>query len=480
MIAAERVAVAARGLLQRLRISRSTALRVTGAALLLVVLPFVFRLDGRSHADWLQFFGRFHPALLHLPIGLIALIPVLEIAGARRPALRESADFVLRAALALALPTLALGYMLAYGAGDTGTTVSRHMWGAIALCIGLMLCLLVRPAWTVGEQRWMYPALLTATLLTLVWTGHQGGSITHGNDYLTHYMPARLRAWFPSAGLAGVNPNSFYAQRIHPVFEAKCVSCHGDSTVKGGLRLDSYSNLTRGGKDGAVVVPGKPEASMLLSRVTLSPGDPHFMPAEGRTPLTSEEVSSIRAWIKGGASPTTTTVSGTTVSGGRPEEPVEPPPQPVGDYSQLIPEIVRMQHSLGAKLVPVSANPADGLILRTVDVAPSFGDAQLAQFEKFAPFIVEAELARTAVTDACVDTLKSFTNLRALHLEGTSITGANLAKLNSLTQLRYLNLSGTRVSAEAVDPIRKMPHLLHLYLFNTPAQPTETTTRSTP
>lgn len=474
MIVAERVRGAARGLIQRLRLFRSAWLRLVCAGLLLVSLPFVFRLDGQAHADFLQFLGRFHPVLLHLPIGLIILLPVLEIAGEKRPALRESADVVLRVALALSLPTLALGYMLAYGAGDTGTAVTRHMWGAIALCIGLMVCLLVRPAWAAGAQTWTYPTLLTATLLTLVWTSHQGGSITHGNEYLTRYLPTRLRVLFTASGLQGVSPNSFYALHIHPVLEAKCIVCHGAGTEKGGLRLDSYDNLMHGGKNGAVIVPGKPEASLLIARVTLPPGDSHFMPAEGRTPLTSDEISWIRAWIHSGATSSVTSVVGVNLA----DDHTEPRPQPVSDYSKFLPEIRQMQQSLGAKLVPVSADPSDGLVLRTVDVTSSFGDAQLAEFQKFAPFIVEAELARTAITDASFDILHEFTHLRALHLEGTSITGSKLAKLSSLTQLTYLNLSGTKVNAQSIAPLKSMAHLSHIYLFNTPAELDGTIARS--
>jgi len=439
-------------------------------------MPFVLRLDGRAHGDWMQFLGRFHPTLLHLPIGLIVLVPVLEIAGAKRPALREAADFVLRAALVLALPTFALGYMLAYGAGDTGTTVTRHMWGAVVLCVGLMLCILARPAWVVRQQSFAYPALLSASLVALLWTGHQGGSITHGSDYLTHYMPGPLQVLIPGSRPEDAGGNSFYALHIHPVLDAKCVACHGSGSVKAGLRLDSYDDLLHGGKDGAVVIAGRPEASMLIARVTLAPGDPHFMPAEGRTPLTSDEISWIRAWIKAGPSATATSVPGVNIAGDQ----ADPPPQPVGDYSSLVPEIEQMQRGLGAKLVPVSAKASDGLILRTVDVSSSFGDGQLAQFEKFAPYIVEAELGRTAVTDASVDTLKTFTHLRALHLEGTAITGNNLAKLSSLKELTYLNLSGTKITAESLTKVRKMSQLRHFYLFNTPAEPEGTTARSTP
>ncbi len=99
----------------------------------------------------------------------------------------------------------------------------------------------------------------------------------------------------------------------------------------------------------------------------------------------------------------------------------------------------------------MSAKPSDGLVLFTVDAASTFDDAQLTQFQKFAPFIVEAELGRTAVTDASFDTLKQFTHLRALHLEETKITGSGLPKLASLSQLSYLNLSGTQVTAASAE-----------------------------
>jgi hypothetical protein len=137
----------------------------------------------------------------------------------------------------------------------------------------------------------------------------------------------------------------------------------------------------------------------------------------------------------------------------------------------VLSEIQQIDKGQGAKLVQVSSKPSDGLILNTVDVAASSGDAQLAQFQKFAPYIVEAELGRTAVTNASFDALSRFTHLRALHLEGTGVTGDGLAKLAPLSELTYLNLSGTKVTAAAVASIGSMKNLRHVYLYNTPAQP---------
>jgi len=444
-------------------------------SLALLLLPLVVHLNGTPHADWEQFLGRFHPLVVHIPIGLILLVPVLEIAGKSRPALREANSLVLSLAFAVCIGSLALGYLLAYGSGTAGITVTRHLWGGIALSISLLLCLLTRPAWVAGSGPRLYPSLLCFVLLALLWTAHMGGSITHGHNYLTAYMPTPLKRWLPFS-TSTTNPASFYAQHIHPIFDSNCVSCHGASKTQGGLRLDTYDMLMKGGKDGLAIVPGNAEKSILLMRVTLPSSDHHFMPAEGRPPLKPEDISTIRAWVQQGASPTAATVAGVSLPGA----PTDPPLQPVGDYSSLMPEIQQMQQSQGAKLVPVSANPSDGLVLSTVNIAPTFNDAQLAQFEKFSAYIVEADLARTAVTDASFNTLAKFTHLRALHLEGTSITGQRLGKLASLSQLRYLNLSDTKVDQAALAPLKSMPNLHHLYLFNTPVQPATAVGKAVP
>jgi uncharacterized membrane protein len=449
----------------------------------LLLLPFLLVLDGKPHADWQQFLGRFHPLVVHLPIGLLVLLPVLEVMGRSRPALREAAEFVLLLSFACCLGALALGYLLAFASGDTGAGVSRHMWGGIVLTLCVLLCVLARPAWSSGQGTRFYPALLTCVLLVLTWTADQGGSLTHGSNYLTEYMPAPLKVLI-GFGLLHPKPaaGSFYARHINPVLDANCVACHGEGKVKGGLRLDSYEGLMSGGKDGPVILAGQPDKSALLVRVTLPPDHKQFMPAEGRPPLRPEEIGWIRAWIQQGASPTARQLAGVLI----PEDTPELPPHPVGDYSAFMDEIQRMAVGQGAKLVPVSRQPSDGLILNTVDVAANFGDAQLAQFSKFAPYIVEAELDRTAVTDASFAILSTFTHLRALHLEGTAVSGNGLQKLGSLPELNYINLSGTRVTKAAAAQLGTMKSLRHVYLYNTPAQPESagnlalSNTRSTP
>jgi len=446
----------------------------------LALLPWLVKLDGKPHADWQQFLGRFHPLAVHLPIGFLLLVPLLEIAGTFRPSLRDAAGFVLGLAFAGSLLALSLGMLLAYGSGDAGVEVTRHMAGGIALTIGLLLSNLARPWWLRRSVPFFYPALLACLMPLLFWTADQGGSITHGSNYLTAYMPASLKRLTMVS--ANAPPTSFYAMHINPIFDTNCAACHGATKTSGGLRLDSFDLLMKGGKDGPVVVAGDPEKSLLLRRVTLPADHKQFMPAEGKPPLRAEEIAWIKAWIQQGASPTANTPAGVSTGDEHPELPL----QPVADYSALMPEIRQMQQTQGAKLILVSSKPEDGLILFTADAASSFGDTHLTQFQKFAPYIVEAELGRTEVTNVSFDTLKQFTHLRALHLEETRITGDGLAKLTSLSQLTYLNLSGTQVTEESVRPLSSMKNLRHIYLYNTPAQPalnpqlTQPVARSTP
>lgn len=397
------------------------------------------------------------------------LIPALELAGRSRPALRDTAALLLPWGAASCMLAAILGFLLAYGSGDAGAGVTRHMWGGIALTVGVFLCALVRPAWAEGKSPRVYPALLGGVLLLLLWVGHEGGSLTHGADYLTRYLPAPLRklSLFPGGKPATkVLPGAFYAKYVDPIFDSNCVVCHGASKVKGGLRLDSYELLMEGGKHGAVVVPGNPQKSELIVRVTLSPEHKRFMPAEGKPPLRPEAIALLKAWVQQGASPLATSLVGVALPRARRETVL---PQ-VGDYSRLRPQMDRLDSAKSGLLLPVSQRPGDGLILNAGGAA-DFDDASLARLTPFAPYIVEAELAHTKLTDASIGTIAEFRNLRELHLDYTGITGANLGQLSALRNLAYLNLSGSNVTRTAVAPLMKMKQLSHLYLFNTPAQP---------
>ena len=86
-----------------------------------------------------------------------------------------------------------------------------------------------------------------------------------------------------------------FAAQVLPIFEDNCTRCHGASRQNGGLRLDSYAMLMAGGSDGAVVAPSNADGSLLVTLVTSGE-----MP-KNSTPLSAEEIATIREWIDSGA-----------------------------------------------------------------------------------------------------------------------------------------------------------------------------------
>ena len=91
-----------------------------------------------------------------------------------------------------------------------------------------------------------------------------------------------------------------FSSEVQPILARRCFQCHGASDQEGGLRLDQRASaISLLESENHAVIPGKPDESELLRRVTSD--DPDLrMPPEGK-PLTEEEVTALRAWIRSGA-----------------------------------------------------------------------------------------------------------------------------------------------------------------------------------
>ena len=416
--------------------------------------------DGLERFDLAQFIGRFHPLAVHIPIALLLLVPTLEVAAffQQRGELKHAAGFVLTIASVAAIASALLGWLLAWSGGYQGSLVTWHMWGGFLLAGASLVC------WGLNSgSRRGYALALFATVALVIWTSDQGGKLTHGETYLIERMPGPLGRWFGRKPQADVDPASFYATRVQPIFQAKCVLCHNAEKFKGSLRLDSYANLMRGGKDGPVIQPGDAGKSELFRRVKLPPGSKDAMPAEGKPPLTSAETKVIEVWISAGATPR---IPESAIQG----LPASPAPgiasAPLtADYRPQLKTIAGLESSLGVRLVPRSQNPTDGLILRTASAPERCSDATLEQLAPVANLIVDAELARTKVTDNGLKTIAGFSNLKSLDLSHTAVTSAGTNDLAKLDKLEFLNLTETKVTPDAITELQKKPSLKRIYSF---------------
>ncbi len=93
-----------------------------------------------------------------------------------------------------------------------------------------------------------------------------------------------------------------FAKDVKPIFAAHCVKCHGPDEQEAGLRLDHRTPALRGGDSGKAFVPGQPEKSLLVERVTSKDTDEVMPPPfQGVAALKPEQIETLRRWVAEGA-----------------------------------------------------------------------------------------------------------------------------------------------------------------------------------
>ena len=90
-----------------------------------------------------------------------------------------------------------------------------------------------------------------------------------------------------------------FNSQIAPLLTKYCVACHNADDAEGGLNLESFQAMMKGGKGGAVLLPGRAELSRLV-RVIEGKASPK-MPPEGNEAPTENELQMLGDWINAGA-----------------------------------------------------------------------------------------------------------------------------------------------------------------------------------
>lgn len=109
-----------------------------------------------------------------------------------------------------------------------------------------------------------------------------------------------LIACLPAAASAAVD----FLREVQPVLSEHCFHCHGvdTETRKGGLRLDQREAALQGGEsDGPAIVPGQPEKSPLISRLTTHDSDELMPPPKAKKPVNAGQIEMLKRWISEGA-----------------------------------------------------------------------------------------------------------------------------------------------------------------------------------
>lgn len=412
--------------------------------------------------DLLATLGRFHPVILHVPIGLLAGVAVLELGSFRRHDTHAASRRLLAWCLVMAaIMAAGTGLLLQREDGYGGRTLDLHLYLGLAFA-GFTIPLAVAsrvPRPNATPRHGVRRALLLLTLAIAAVGGHFGGTLTHGEGYVfAHLAPAR-----PAT-------TTHFDAVIRPILQTNCYSCHGAEKDKGGLRLHTPEALMAGGDTGPAIYPGNAHESELLIRLRLPLDDDFHMPPKGKPQPTVEAIAAIEAWINDGASFAA---------------PAAPPAEPASDSGATVgsvaaPSIPPVDEAalmrLRAAQVHVERVPGEVDALR-VDFAAAAGagladDAFVTRLlAPVAANVVELSLARTTITDAIGPTLGRLTNVRSLSLASTPITDAAAPSWAALRRLEELTLVETDVGSVTLDALAAAPSLRRVYLWGTRVTP---------
>jgi uncharacterized membrane protein len=202
--------------------------------------------------NFAELVGKFHPLLVHLPIGFVTLGMVLFLV--LKKGNEELISLIFKLAFWVAVMSILTGLAIPKEGEYDESLINWHLWSAVifTLLVGLV-------GWRF--RKW---AMIGSGIFMLV-AGHGGGSLTHGSDHFNFFQKDEKEL------------------DIHPVVATHCVNCHNADRKKGGLRLD-------------VAEIDEKIVGEIQRRIELPLGHKEHMPPKGKKQLTEDELESLRNW----------------------------------------------------------------------------------------------------------------------------------------------------------------------------------------
>lgn len=411
---------------------------------------------------WIQFFGRFHPVVLHLPIGLFFGLFILELVALkiRNPGV-STCTYLLSYLVAFSACLASyLGLLLASNGEYQGETFELHKnLGILFAIVSLVTTALKQLSlYKRALFLWIYRSLMLVMLLLLSLVGHNGGNLTHGVDYLTHYAPDWLLQLNPlkadKQGLtleqvkASASKSDHFSMHIQPILNAYCVECHGADKQKSGYRLDTYEHLIQPGKMGDNPIEDHSLAgSKLLEYMLLPESDIMAMPPEGKRRPSADEILKIAHWISLGA-------EGPPIDEAALAAELEAKAKEFALLEQLFGQ--------GIILLPI-ASDSNLLYLDFQNYEDTELDIPLNIISNYKDRIFEIKLTGSSKAYAILEALSHAKALENLNLSNITSADSIIEFINSFDQLKTLNLHGSDISQAGLAQLNS-PKLQSLYL----------------
>jgi uncharacterized membrane protein/mono/diheme cytochrome c family protein len=419
-----------------------------------------------------DFIGRFHPVLVHLPIGIL-LLAVLFYFLSRREKYKSIAPAIsiaLFVGMCSAIVSSISGFLLSKTAAYEEPLLSRHQWFGIATTV------LAVAVWALYSKHFrQFKWLMILLSLLVIITGHFGGSLTHGADYIFSTGDKNEELAAPQKLLSDVQEAIVYTDIIKPMLQAKCYSCHGTSKQKGQLRLDEPDYILQGGKNGKIFIAGNTGESELLQRIVLPHDNKEHMPPKEKPQLTKDEIALLHWWINTGASfankvktlpqpQNIKPVLAALQTGKKIEEVALSyiPETPVEKADEMA---IRKLRERGVAITSVAQN--SNYLSASFIAVDSITIQDIELLMPLSKQLIWLKLGNSNCTDATLSAIDKLTGLTRLSVENTAITDKAFAGIKNISQLQYLNVSGNRITGAGLQQLKEIKHLRNLYVYNT-------------
>jgi uncharacterized membrane protein len=420
----------------------------------------------------IEFLGRLHPLIVHLPIGILILAAFFNLLS--RYKTYKNYKAASRAALFIgslfAVVACVTGIILSNESHDA-SIVTQHKYLGMGTAFIAMTLLFVTHAKKVFKkkvQKNTSSTLYLIMILLLFATGHLGGSLTHGSEFL---FPNESEQMSVSASPISFDASaSIYLQLIKPVFQEKCYDCHSSKKQKGKLRLDSDEFILKGGKSGSILNDIDKGQGELLYRIHLPIEDEDHMPPSDNDQLTSGEIDLLAFWINSGASFSSklseysdSSILNTYIQSKFSIKKTNwwPP----DNVNQPNTDVIDNLFEAGVS-VEFLSKESNYLSISFVSI-DSLQQSIWKNLFQIRNNIISMRLSGIKVSQKNINQLESFAALRKLYLDQSLDSTVNLGSIFKLTELRYLNLSNNPLELNQMSSIKNLVRLEHLYLTNT-------------
>lgn len=418
--------------------------------------------------------GRLHPVFVHLPIGILLFAALLFFVSKKQRFANIS--FAVAPALAIgsffSILSCITGYLLSISDAYNEEIIFKHQWLGIATAITSVVCYFVYL-----KKRTIFGIFITLLSTLIMVTGHYGGSLTHGADYLTaSFNNSTSRN---KKVIANINEAVVYTDIIEPILATKCYSCHGESKQKGKLRLDLPNYILQGGEEGKVLTPYQPGSSEIINRLLLPTSNEEHMPPKEKPQLTKDKVALLHWWIESGANFTaavkntkqTAAIKGLLAgfSNGAGGDGANASSGasilPTKNASPIAADVLMQLNKEGIVVVPVVSGSN---YVRANLIGVENLSAQTFQLlSKISDQLLQLNASFTTVKDEHLLALSNCKQLKQLELNGTAITNKGLASLTTLENLESLSITQTKVTTDGIGNVSALKKLKKVYLYGT-------------